>query len=254
MSNKKIQINNLVIGEGMPKICVPVVGSTCEEIRMQAKEARAAEPDLVEWRADWYADVMDPGKAETMLEELTEIFDGIPILFTFRSAAEGGMREISPKEYHELNGRIAREKTADLMDVEVFMKGLNAENLIEQLKEEGRIVVASSHHFHETPRRERMMELYRKMAALQADIVKLAVMPSNPQDVLSLLDVTCMAGEELAQPVISMAMGGLGTISRVCGETFGSSITFASAGAASAPGQLDIKQVRTIQNILHLAH
>ncbi|MDD7740099.1 MAG: type I 3-dehydroquinate dehydratase [Lachnospiraceae bacterium] len=253
MSDKKIQIKNLVLGEGQPKICVPVVGTTCEEIRIQARAAAAAGPDLVEWRADCYEKVLEDGKAEEMMEELTEILQGVPVLFTFRSDKEGGSCRISPEEYRELNLSIARQRKADLVDVEAFMKDLNAAVLIEKIKKEGRIVVASSHHFHETPRVEKMMELYRDMAAMNADIVKLAVMPATPADVLKLLSATCKAKEELSQPVISMAMGSLGTVSRVCGETFGSCITFASVGAASAPGQLAIDEVKTIQNILHQA-
>lgn len=46
-------------------------------------------------------------------------------------------------------------------------------------------------------------------------------------------------------PVVAMSMGKLGAVSRVCGETFGSAITFALlGGAASAPGQMDISDVK----------
>ena len=51
--------------------------------------------------------------------------------------------------------------------------------------------------------------------------------------------------------MISMAMGGLGSISRIAGENFGSAVTFATVGAASAPGQFPIQELRTMMEVLH---
>ena len=53
------------------------------------------------------------------------------------------------------------------------------------------------------------------------------------------------------RPVISMAMGSLGSISRIAGENFGSAVTFATVGAASAPGQFPIQELRTMMEVLH---
>ena len=49
-----LQVKNLIIGEGIPKICVPITGVSKKEILTQAKQAFEAGPDLVEWRADFY--------------------------------------------------------------------------------------------------------------------------------------------------------------------------------------------------------
>ena len=37
-----------------------------------------------------------------------------------------------------------------------------------------------------------------------------------------------------------MSMGALGAVSRLCGEAFGSAMTFANPGTASAPGQVGL--------------
>lgn len=47
-------------------------------------------------------------------------------------------------------------------------------------------------------------------------------------------------------PVITMAMGPLGKISRVCGQAFGSCMTFGAGKSASAPGQLGAEDLRAI--------
>ena len=49
---KPIQIKNLTIGAGIPKICVPLTGTTREKICQEAEDAKKAAADLVEWRAD----------------------------------------------------------------------------------------------------------------------------------------------------------------------------------------------------------
>ena len=57
-------VRNVKIGEGIPKICVPVVGTTEKEILTQAEELSGLPVDIVEWRADWFADVFDFGKVK----------------------------------------------------------------------------------------------------------------------------------------------------------------------------------------------
>lgn len=253
MCKKIVQIKNLAIGEGIPKVCVPITGVSREEILSMAERIACVHPDLVEWRADFYEDIMDTEKTKELLADMDGALGSLPLLFTFRSAAEGGECDITPEEYALLNLQVAEQKIADLIDVECFMKGLDAAELIRQIHKQGRAVIASNHHFHETPENEVMAGIFRDMERDGADILKLAVMPGDRRDVLRLLAATEVTLADTCRPVITMAMGSLGTISRVCGETFGSCVTYASAGKASAPGQLDIHDVRAIQEIFHRA-
>ena len=54
-------------------------------------------------------------------------------------------------------------------------------------------------------------------------------------------------------PAITMAMGPLGVVSRLAGETFGSAVTFGTVGAASAPGQVDARALRAVLDLVHEA-
>ena len=91
-----------------------------------------------------------------------------------------------------------------------------------------------------------------KMQEMGADIPKIAVMPQSPKDVLNLMEATEKMVRKYARtPVITMAMSGLGGISRVAGEIVGSAITFASGEVASAPGQMDAKELRQVLELLH---
>ena len=45
--DKTVQVRNLVIGEGRPKICIPVMGSTTVTFLVGAGHAMLIHPDLI---------------------------------------------------------------------------------------------------------------------------------------------------------------------------------------------------------------
>jgi 3-dehydroquinate dehydratase-1 len=105
-------------------------------------------------------------------------------------------------------------------------------------------LVLSFHDFTATPATGTLAARFTQAKALGADIAKVAVMPVSMEDVHRLLGATLQASQTLGIPVISMAMGPLGAVSRLCGGAFGSALTFAMGAAASAPGQMPIDDVR----------
>ena len=60
-----------------------------------------------------------------------------------------------------------------------------------------------------------------------------------------------MVSEYADRPIITMSMAGTGLISRLCGEVFGSALTFGAVGKASAPGQMGIEDLTTVLGLLH---
>ena len=139
----------------------------------------------------------------------------------------------------------------DLVDLECFEEE-HPIRKIRKLQESGVHVVTSHHDFSETPEPEVMQMLLEKMCAGGADIVKLAVMPQNVSDVLNLLAVTARFHEENPDtPIITMSMGKIGNISRLCGETFGSCVTFGAHEKPSAPGQYEMNQLLGILDTIH---
>ena len=64
---------------------------------------------------------------------------------------------------------------------------------------------------------------------------------------LTLLAATVeMKNKYFATPIIAISMGKLGIVSRLCGEVFGSAMTFASVGDSSAPGQIGLDVVNAV--------
>ena len=57
--SKYVEVRGVKIGEGVPKICVPIVGKTKEEILAAAKSFENVKKDVVEFRVDWFEGVFD---------------------------------------------------------------------------------------------------------------------------------------------------------------------------------------------------
>src|SRR5699024_4088883 len=86
-----------------------------------------------------------------------------------------------------------------------------------------------------------------------ADIVKIAVMPKNKEDVYHLLEATRKIDEQLTVPIITMSMGEKGALSRVIGWAYGCVLTFGVGVEGCALGQLPVKALRnTIQAMKEL--
>ena len=252
MEINKVQVRNVVIGEGMPKICAPIVGKTREEILFQVREVKEAGPDLAEWRADWFEKVMAKEQLQEILELLRKELGELPLLVTFRTGQEGGDRDIAPEDYEEFLSKVLASGQADLIDVELFMGEEFLSEIAKKAHKEGVKVIASNHDFEKTPAREEIVGRLRQMQDLDADILKIAVMPKCRRDVLTLLAATEeMYTEHADRPLVTMSMGELGKVSRVCGETFGSAVTFGAVGNASAPGQMEAGRLRGGLELLH---
>lgn len=252
--SKIIEIKGVRIGEGTPKIIVPIVGGTKDEILLMATSLTDLKIDLVEWRADFFEEVFDTEAVLLTLQALRQILKDIPILFTFRTKNEGGEKEISMRDYTSINKAVAESGWADLVDVEVFSGDPIVRENIDNIHRAGALVIGSNHDFSKTPIKAELVSRLRKMQKMGADIPKIAVMPNNMSDVLTLLDATREMYEMYAdRPIITMSMSSKGVISRVAGESFGSAMTFGSVGKASAPGQISADQLRMTLNVLHQA-
>ncbi|MEG0856063.1 MAG: type I 3-dehydroquinate dehydratase [Terrisporobacter sp.] len=247
-----LKIRNVVLGEGKPKICVPIVGITKEEIIEQAKTLKEVILDVVEWRVDWFEGVFELDKVKDVLGDLRKELKELPILFTFRTSNEGGEKSIEVKEYVNLNKEVASTGLVDLVDVEVFTGDDEVKEIIEWAHKSNVKVVASNHDFDKTPSKGDIVSRLRKMQDLGADIPKIAVMPKCKLDVLELLEATVIMNEQHAtRPIITMSMAGQGLISRLCGEVFGSCLTFGAVAKASAPGQINVEELNKVLNIIN---
>ncbi len=264
----KVVVRNVTIGEGRPKICAPIVGRTEAEIIEAAKGFCNLPVDVAEWRADWFEGADDMDRVRTVLKGLRQALGGLPLLFTFRSSAEGGERAIASDAYAQMLKDVSSSGLVDMIDVEAFfgrqdidvatygsrMVGgaMMMQDVIAAAHAHRVAVIASNHDFERTPDREELVARLRVMQAMHADVAKIAVMPRNFGDVTELLAATREMSSAYARcPIVTMSMSADGLVSRLLGEVFGSAMTFGSAGRASAPGQIDVSELAKFLDLVH---
>lgn len=248
---KPVLIKHIKIGEGMPKICVPLTGTSKTQVCREAEAAKEAGADLAEWRADFYEGLKDQDQVIAAAKELSQVLGEVPLLFTVRTEKEGGNSSMETEEYQELLKAVAASGAVDLFDVEALEEEEEKKTLIREIQERGGKVIASSHDFEKTDDWESLLERFSRLDKSGADILKMAVMPRSFEDVTRLMQVANEETQRTEKPLIAMSMGNTGSISRIAGENFGSALTFATVGKASAPGQFPIKELRMMMDALH---
>ena len=242
--------DKVTLGRGQTKICVPISGAGDGELIAEAEKARDAKPDLVEWRADFYQHIDDEAEAGAVLEKIRQILGDMPLLFTYRSSNEGGKGSTDGGVYTAAARWAAGRPEISVIDVEGLSNQYDPEILVKQLHEAGKKVIASAHFFDRTPKKEELAEIFSRLAYTGADVVKVAAMPKKGHDVLRLMNASEDADAEMSCPLIAISMGDLGKISRISGCLTGSCMTFATAGEATAPGQMPVEVLRSMMGQL----
>lgn len=247
-----VTIRDVTLGEGRPKIVVPVTGPTSPELLAEVGALAGSPADVVEWRVDHFAAADDAAAVVEAARALAAAAGPRPLLVTFRTAAEGGARALDDAAYGALCRAVAGSGAADLLDVELLRDEAVVRDVVAAAHAAGVAVVMSSHDFDGTPPAAQLVARLGRMVALGADVAKVAVMPHDADDVLALLSATRQARRDHPDvPLITMAMGGLGVVSRLAGEVFGSAATFGAVGRPSAPGQVPADALAGVLDLIH---
>ena len=64
------QVRQLKIGEGKPKVCIPVVETTTSSILKQIQFLQSYLFDIIELRIDFYQDIHDLQKVQDLLMQI----------------------------------------------------------------------------------------------------------------------------------------------------------------------------------------
>ncbi len=247
-----LKLKNLVLKKGRPVVCVPVTGSSDDEILSEIQLIKQTSAQMVEWRADFYEKLSDSKSLNKIIKKIFKELEGLPFIFTIRTKEEGGNANITKKEYLEANKLVCESNYADIIDVELNLGDELVLELINKAKDENVKVIVSKHDFKKTPTQTEMVASLIKMQKLGADIAKLAVMPNTKKDLLTLLAATDeMYSDHAKIPIVTMSMGKIGISSRILGEVFGSAITFGSVKRASAPGQIPADELSEVLDIIN---
>jgi len=250
-TTKVIDIRGRRLGGATPLICSPLVGRTRERLLAEAANVAAKQPDVIEWRVDYFAAIADTTAVLDAARALRAAVGDAPILFTRRSIREGGEPlAIGDEEVVSLYDAVGASGLVDFLDFEMGNDADHVRRVRDSAREHGTRVVLSYHNFGYTPGVEFLVQRFLEGERLGADVAKVAVMPRDRDDVLALLAATSRAEAKARIPLISMAMGPLGAVTRMVGGVFGSALSFAVGEGSSAPGQMPIADLQTVYDII----
>ncbi|MBJ9986949.1 type I 3-dehydroquinate dehydratase [Acinetobacter sp. S40] len=238
-------VKNLAIGELPVKTIVPITAKTKEQAIAQAKViAENKDADIAEFRIDLLEFASDSKQVIALGQELNQILKNKPLLATIRTANEGGKLKVSDQEYEKIYSEYLKKPFMQLLDIEMFRDQAAVSKLTKLAHQKNVLVVMSNHDFDKTPSEQEIVSRLLKQDQMGADILKIAVMPKSKQDVFTLMNATLTVSEQSKKPLLTMSMGRLGTISRIATANMGGSLSFGMIGEASAPGQIDVTQLK----------
>jgi 3-dehydroquinate dehydratase I len=254
MLEKTVDIRGRKLGGATPLICSPLVGKTNARILAEAATVIAKKPDVIEWRVDFFEGIGDTAAVLETGRGLRAAVGDAPIIFTRRSVKEGGERiAIGDEEVVRLYDAVAASRLVDFIDFEMGNDAEHVRRVRESTRANATRLILSYHNFGYTPGVDFMVQRFLEAERLGGDVAKVAVMPRDRKDVLNLLAATVEADDKGRIPLISMAMGPVGSVTRMIGGVFGSSLSFAVGEGSSAPGQIPIADLIAVYDVIRRA-
>lgn len=244
-SKNKIYIRDKVFGGEKFLICVPLISKDLYSLSNDARNIYEKKPDVIEWRADFFQE-LDSRSIKLGLESIRGIIKNTPLIFTVRDYSEGGNKEVENQTKFDILKVAIRSNLVDLIDVELSKGNDFIENVKKLTRGADVKLIISYHNFSKTPDEDIILNKISKAIKSGADIPKIAVMSQSLEDTMTLLNTTLKAKKIFDIPMISVAMGESGIISRIIGCNYGSDMTFAYLGQSSAPGQVKIDILKKI--------
>jgi 3-dehydroquinate dehydratase I len=146
----------------------------------------------------------------------------LPIIGTVRSAKEGGAGDLSDSKRAALYEAIF--PLVDAIDIEVSSVQAIAAT-VRRARENGNVIILSHHDFSKTPSRAELSHIAATASELGADLTKIATQAHSGADVLTLFGFTA---ENKRRNLVTIAMGPIGSVSRLILPLAGSLMTYTS--------------------------
>ena len=213
------------------KIAIPIFQDNCKDVIQVANDCIDKGADVLEFRLDGLKN-HDIGEIRDTIQEID-----FPMIATNRISSEGG--SFNGSEEQRINILYQCSDIVDYVDIELQTK----DEYIELIRNTNAKTIISYHDFEKTPDLNEIMYIVDKEHEL-GDIAKVAFMPQNLEDTLTILAVLSHC-----EDTIAISMGDLGSYTRVMASKFDSPITFAAGTDVTAPGQIDIETMKALLNM-----
>ncbi len=208
------------------KICVTIGRGRHRHLGAELAHLAKEGVQLVELRLDYI-------RGEINLRRLLPE-RACPVIVTVRRPQDGG-RFGGSEEDRLVVLRTAIADGVEYVDLE--------EDVARRIPRYGKTRRIISHHdFRKTP--DDLDDIHARLAACDADVVKIATLANHPYDAIRMLRLV----RESKIPTVGLCMGEMGTFSRILGGRCGAPFTFAAfhPDRDFAPGQLSFRQMREV--------
>jgi 3-dehydroquinate dehydratase/shikimate dehydrogenase len=227
----------------LPRVCVAVIGADPNQM-VEKAEALVRDNSFLEFRLDYLA---KPGLALPRIKRFTESHPGTVAIATCRRVSSGGKFKGSIASQLDILGK-ASAAGCQMVDVELQTASKCKPDQLQRLRSRAALILS----FHDFRGTKKLDETLEKMLAYPADFYKVVSTATTLSDNVAMIKFLGRRGDR--HSLVSMCMGEQGIISRVLGVRAGSVFTFASAtaGEATAPGQVTAQELRNVYRIEQL--
>jgi 3-dehydroquinate dehydratase/shikimate dehydrogenase len=231
-----------------PRICISLCEPNLAELERAIAVARNVS-NLIEVRLD----CLDPIELDISASLLTKLLENTACesILTFRPSEQGGRRQLTDETRHAFwSGAIFSES---FFDVELDLaERLNPAEGSQPLPIDWSRTICSHHDFTGVP--AQLDQIYDRLAATPARVLKVAVQANDATDCLSVFHLLERARTE-GREMIAIAMGTAGLVTRILGPARGAFLTYASLeNAPTAPGQISVRELREVYRIDEINH
>jgi 3-dehydroquinate dehydratase / shikimate dehydrogenase len=225
------------------KICVSVCAETADELIEQIKRAEDL-ADMVEIRFD----CLNDGEFDSFLKQFKKKTNSVRYLATFRSAEQGGKKNLSFAEREEFWRHSHIFEFTDWADLE---EDISEERLNSLWGKAFKKIIKSNHDLKGVP--ENLLQIYENLSNAKPNVLKIAVQANDITDTIPIWKLLKKATAE-NQQIIPIAMGESGKWTRILGLAHGAFMTYAAldAGQETAPGQVSARDLIEVYRVKEL--
>ncbi len=240
-------------------IAIRVKSAKLGEIKTLLDKGIKKKPNFIELRFD-YIDNVQSLSLKFVKDVLNIINHRIPVVFTFRNSLEGGQSNISQKERFKIL-KMFIEAKPEYIDIEMSTPENFLYNFITLASQNGVDLILSYHNFEKTNDLEEIITFITNFndkldqnvtlkSEIDLKIVYKAIFTAQTfKDNLIPLKL-CKYFANFPRKLISFCMGTTGIFSRIMCVIVGSLLTYASIEEKTAPGQINIDDMREIYKFI----
>ena len=254
-SENPVCIREHVIGGEKPSVVAVLNGKDRKRLIEQAEDAMKYNPDVIEWRIDYFTPLINGlcliNTLKSTLELLSMKTNRIPFILNFPSMKQGGYKFYSDEIRERMIKACMETGYVDMIDLSMTEDAIYYSRIKELAKEHGVKLILSEINFKIT---ESIDEILFKMTKAQengADIAKLIYTARQPEDTVKIgMAINNAKDNGITIPVVSYAMNDSGFVSRILAERAGSALSYFSVFGSKGGKIEDIKYYQELKGIL----